>query len=709
MTMTNSQQRALPSIRWSVLGVLWLLLGGCGGGGGGSPGSAALTPASTTANLARSCSGAALRDKYYRLTIRDADDATLRGRDGTFERIDSGISFEEVLVDGKPYLGLAVALPADVPRNQTLQLTLTAGDERALPTCLAQIRRVIGDADTTLIVTRLYELQPSLGLRGDDGSNNFASVCEQSRPALPSLDPLDIPRVQLHASVCYAGANAGIPIAFKYDLQDHEVTWESDDAAVAAVSPTGVVSYRGPGGAVITATLLTAKGEAGIDARVSTPSAVRVSMSSVALQEGSSGIKEVQFTVQRETNSSDPLTFAYETRQGSATAGSDYCTSEDCSSAAEAHGTLQIAAEERKSPPIRLFINGDTTPELDESFTIALTAQAPGAETSTAEITLRNDDGPQAHVYAAGVGMRGQTRGDITLRTPGPDDSVFLVWNQQRTTLGNIEMSNADLGQTFALTPEYVLGGSGIARIGAHHEEACFIAQLPASMLAGTGATGINSYTLHSKDILNGAGIAVISGLVGSFPAASFAFSESLQTIATFTGGQGAEVQVKAGCDFFYHAVSGEENSQMIDFSLAAAAQERMAKVTLFVYDADPGRGSEILFTTTAGDAPVPVRLDDKPRCAGAAVTDCVQVLGSDLTPSRRALARNNGDAWDTFGQYSGAAASQSNSNATADPDLRGLVRIPAGATSASVQLISPADRDGDSATVSLAVLEIFP
>jgi hypothetical protein len=87
-------------------------------------------------------------------------------------------------------------------------------------------------------------------------------------------------------------------------------------------------------------------------------------MSDVTLTEGNTGLQANTFTVTLSAASIQPVTISYATANGSATAGSDYQT---------ASGTLTIPAGQTTGT-ISVLVNGDTTPEPNESFFVNLTS-----------------------------------------------------------------------------------------------------------------------------------------------------------------------------------------------------------------------------------------------------------------------------------------------------------------------------------------------
>ncbi len=121
------------------------------------------------------------------------------------------------------------------------------------------------------------------------------------------------------------------------------------------------------------------------DDDTATPPPPSVSIGNVSVNEGNSGTTTARFTVTLSAAASGPVTVAYQTANGTATAGSDYTAKS---------GTLTFAAGET-SKTIDVLVTGDTQVESDETFSVRLTS-ATGATIATAQATgtIKNDDQP---------------------------------------------------------------------------------------------------------------------------------------------------------------------------------------------------------------------------------------------------------------------------------------------------------------------------
>ena len=108
-----------------------------------------------------------------------------------------------------------------------------------------------------------------------------------------------------------------------------------------------------------------------------------LSVTDATVSEGNSGTHDLAFTVALSAAATGPVTVAYATANGTATAGSDY---------GALSGTLTFAAGET-SKVVHVQVMGDSTVEADETLTLSLSS-ASGATIAhgTATGTILNDD-----------------------------------------------------------------------------------------------------------------------------------------------------------------------------------------------------------------------------------------------------------------------------------------------------------------------------
>lgn len=113
------------------------------------------------------------------------------------------------------------------------------------------------------------------------------------------------------------------------------------------------------------------------------------SIADVTFNEGNSGIYSKNISVILSDTNGSILTVQYTTSNGTATAGSDYNATS---------GTLTFSGS-TTTQNIPIQINGDTTTEIDETFSITLSNPTNGATISdnSATIKIVNDDGQSIH------------------------------------------------------------------------------------------------------------------------------------------------------------------------------------------------------------------------------------------------------------------------------------------------------------------------
>src|SRR5205085_6961111 len=106
------------------------------------------------------------------------------------------------------------------------------------------------------------------------------------------------------------------------------------------------------------------------------------------ITEGNTGTKAATFTVTLSTASSQSVTVAYTTADGSATAGSDYQT---------ASGTLTIPAGQT-SGTITVLVNGDRLAEPNETFFVNLSIPTNATIADSQAVGTIADDEPRISI-----------------------------------------------------------------------------------------------------------------------------------------------------------------------------------------------------------------------------------------------------------------------------------------------------------------------
>ncbi|MEJ7684998.1 MAG: Calx-beta domain-containing protein [Segetibacter sp.] len=143
----------------------------------------------------------------------------------------------------------------------------------------------------------------------------------------------------------------------------------------------------------------------------------------------------MQFTVLLSKASSQKITVKYATQNGTATAGSDYVAKS---------GTLTFAARTTKQS-ISITVNGDKTPEANETFNVLL-SNAVNAQINDAVGlgTITNDDGT-ATITSARPAQTDNQQGNPSVKvSPNPATSIL-----------NAQLSGYSRNVTFQLLNAY--------------------------------------------------------------------------------------------------------------------------------------------------------------------------------------------------------------------------------------------------------------
>ena len=141
-----------------------------------------------------------------------------------------------------------------------------------------------------------------------------------------------------------------------------------------------------------------------------TPVLPTLSVADATVAEGNSGTHDLAFTVTLSAAATTPVTVAYATGNGTATAGSDY---------AAASGTLTFAPA-RPSKVIHVQVSGDTAVEGNETLTLTLSSPS-GATIAdgTAIGTITNDDAaPLPTLAISDIELRRRQRRARRARAP---------------------------------------------------------------------------------------------------------------------------------------------------------------------------------------------------------------------------------------------------------------------------------------------------
>jgi probable HAF family extracellular repeat protein len=161
----------------------------------------------------------------------------------------------------------------------------------------------------------------------------------------------------------------------------------------------------------------------------------RVNISDVAVAEGNTGTRAATFTVTLSAAASQPVTVAYATANGTATAGSDYQATS---------GTLTIPAGQT-SGAITVQINGDRLAEPNETFVVNLSSPTNATIADGQGVGTIIDDEPRISIsdVTKAEGKKGQTTQftfTVTLSAPY-DQPVTMSF---KTTDGTAKTSDQD-------------------------------------------------------------------------------------------------------------------------------------------------------------------------------------------------------------------------------------------------------------------------
>jgi Calx-beta domain/ell wall binding domain 2 (CWB2) len=206
---------------------------------------------------------------------------------------------------------------------------------------------------------------------------------------------------------------------------------------VAMTAGRGAVAAP-PGGTSTTSTISTSS----TTSTTAAPAVPAFSINDVSVVEGNSGTTNAVFTVTLSGAPSAPATVSYVTGNGTATAPSDYVTTAGLLTFASA-GTM----------PISVPVNGDTTPEGNETFTVTLSNPSSGTTIAraTGTGTIVDDDGnPALSIDDVSV-----VEGDS-----GTVDATFTVTLAPAAT-GSVSVSYATADGT-ATSPSDYLATAGV-------------------------------------------------------------------------------------------------------------------------------------------------------------------------------------------------------------------------------------------------------
>ena len=264
----------------------------------------------------------------------------------------------------------------------------------------------LNESDETLTVTLSNPTNATLGR-----AQGIATIVDDDPMSSISIADVSLEEGNATATATFVltlSAAAGRPVTVGYATADGSATAGSDYTPVSGTASFAI-------GATTTSITVTVTGDTVMEldetffvnlsaasnatiARAQATGTLRndeglpaVSVADASVAEGNSGTVNLNFAVTLSAASLNPVSISYATGGGTATAGTDY---------ASASGTLTIPPG-AMAGTIVVAVNGDTTAEGSETFTITLSNPANATlARSAATGTITNDDGASGLVAA---------------------------------------------------------------------------------------------------------------------------------------------------------------------------------------------------------------------------------------------------------------------------------------------------------------------
>src|SRR6266536_1103377 len=221
-----------------------------------------------------------------------------------------------------------------------------------------------------------------------------------------------------------------------------------------------------------------------------------LAIDNVTVIEGDAGTTNATFTVSLSTASTETVTVNFATATGSATAPSDYTAQS---------GTLTFAPGET-SKPIVGQVNGDTTDEVDENFTVTLSS-ATNARIATAAGTgtILNDDTAPTVFFVAPSSSGSESTTTVNLPVSLAAASGRTVTVDYAVTGGTATGGGGDYTRangTLTFPPGAITQNISIAVVNdtLHENDETIEVTLSNPTNATLGATTIHTYTILDND-----------------------------------------------------------------------------------------------------------------------------------------------------------------------------------------------------------------
>ena len=186
------------------------------------------------------------------------------------------------------------------------------------------------------------------------------------------------------------------------------------------------------------------------------------------VNEGNSGAVNATFTVTRSAVSPQTVSATFTAADGTATQPGDY---------APTTGTVTFAPGDPATKTVTVPVNGDLLDEIDEQFTVGLSAPVDATISgSPASGTINDDDGPTISIANTTVaeGDSGTSLYDVTvsLSAASPQNVSMAVASANGTALAGDDYEAIAAGQTLTIPAGATSGTVQVATIGDVNDEA---------------------------------------------------------------------------------------------------------------------------------------------------------------------------------------------------------------------------------------------
>lgn len=260
-----------------------------------------------------------------------------------------------------------------IEANETVILALAAGAGYTVGAPSSATGTIIDDDQPTLSINDVTLNE------GNSGTTSFTFTVSLSAPAGPGGVTFDIATAD---GTAVAGSD------YVASVLTGQVIAQGSASAIFTVQVIGDTLHEPNETFAVNVSNVTGAAVAdgqGLGTIVNDDAAPTLSIDDVSVTEGNSGTVAAIVTVSLSTASGQTVTVNYATADGTAVAPADYVS---------ASGTLTFAPG-TTSRFVTITVNGDATPEADETFTVNLSGATNAAVTdASGTVTILNDDAP---------------------------------------------------------------------------------------------------------------------------------------------------------------------------------------------------------------------------------------------------------------------------------------------------------------------------